>query len=105
MWSGEDLAFSLKCPAILVLEFWSVVNESLIALPWAGWEQQGGGEGGHLPPVSHAKVQTRLELTQLLVWTNNLAAFAPGPGRQSLSPGISQDTESPCHWRLPEPHS
>ena len=64
----------------------------------------GGGKGGHLPPASHAEVQTWLELTQLLVWTDNPAAFAPGPGRQSLSPGISRVTESLCHWRLPEPH-
>ena len=99
MWSGEGPAFSLKCPAILVLEFWSVLNESPIALPWRGGGGR-GGKGGHPPPASHAEVQTWLELTQLLVWTDNLAAFTPGPGRQSLSPGISRVTESPCHWSL-----
>ena len=32
-WPGEGPAFSLSCPAILVLEFGSVENESPIALP------------------------------------------------------------------------
>lgn len=28
MWSGQSPLFSLSCPAILVLEFWSIQNES-----------------------------------------------------------------------------
>ena len=34
-WSSQGPAFSLTCPAILVLEFQSTGNESPIALPWA----------------------------------------------------------------------
>ena len=36
MWSGKGPFFSPSCPAILVLEFWSIQNESPIALPWVG---------------------------------------------------------------------
>ena len=34
MWSVQDPASSLNGPAILVWEFWSIENESPIALPW-----------------------------------------------------------------------
>ena len=43
MWSVQGPASSLNCPAILVLEFWSMDNESPIAFPWGG---------AHLPPAS-----------------------------------------------------
>lgn len=36
MWSGQDSASSLNCPASLILEFQSIGNESPITLPW--WE-------------------------------------------------------------------
>ena len=36
MWSVQGPASSLNCPAILVLEFWSMDNESPIAFPWGG---------------------------------------------------------------------
>ena len=36
MWSGQGLASSLKCPAILILEFQSIENESPITLPRDG---------------------------------------------------------------------
>ena len=45
MWSEQGPASSLNCPAILVLEFWSIENESPIVLPREG--------GKHLPPASH----------------------------------------------------
>ena len=34
MWSGQGPAFSLNCPARLVLEFWSIGNEFPVALSW-----------------------------------------------------------------------
>ena len=43
MWSVQGPASSLNCPAILVLEFRSIENESPIALPW---------DGARLPPAS-----------------------------------------------------
>ena len=43
MWSVQGPASSLNCPAILVLEFLSIENESPIALPWGSGEQWGGG--------------------------------------------------------------
>ena len=59
--SVQGSASSLNCPAILVLEFLSIENESPIALPW----------GTHLPPASNLtswatawKYQISLELTQ-----------------------------------------
>ena len=36
MWSGQGPASSLNCPAILLLEFQSIGNESPITLPWKG---------------------------------------------------------------------
>ena len=36
MWSVQGPASSLNCPAILVLEFQSLENESPVALPWGG---------------------------------------------------------------------
>ena len=36
MWSGQGPVSSLNCSAILVLEFQSTGNESLITLPWGG---------------------------------------------------------------------
>ena len=42
LWSRQGPAFSLNCPASLVMEFWSAGNESPIALLWCGWV---GGEG------------------------------------------------------------
>ena len=41
MWSGQSSAFSLNCPALLVLEFQAIEKESPIALP-----------RGALPPAS-----------------------------------------------------
>lgn len=41
MWSGLGPAFSLNCPAVLVLEFWAIGNESPIALSCG----LGDGEG------------------------------------------------------------
>ena len=45
MWSGQGLAASLNCPALLLLEFRSTGNESPITLPW-------GSGGPNLPPAS-----------------------------------------------------
>ena len=42
LWSRQGPAFSLNCPASLVMEFRSAGNESPIALLWRGWV---GGEG------------------------------------------------------------
>ena len=42
-WYVQASASSLNCPAILVLEFLSIENESPIALSW----------GAHLPPASN----------------------------------------------------
>ena len=39
MWSGQGSASSLKCPAILVLKFWSTRNESPIVLCWGQEEE------------------------------------------------------------------
>ena len=37
MWCAQGPASSLLyCPDFLVLEFWSIENESLIPLPWQG---------------------------------------------------------------------
>ena len=48
MWSGKDPAFTLNCPAFLILEFLSTGNESPIALSWGG-----AGVGNSLPQYFH----------------------------------------------------
>ena len=40
-WSGQGPAFSLNCPAILVLEFWPIGNEFPVALSWWWWGRVG----------------------------------------------------------------
>lgn len=48
MWSGQSPLFSLSCPAILVLEFWSIQNESPIALPCV----REGGTSSQVPKTT-----------------------------------------------------
>ena len=50
MWSVQGPASSLNCPAILVLEFQAIGNESPIALLWG--RRVGWGCWGHLLPAS-----------------------------------------------------
>ena len=51
-WSGQGLAVALNWPAILILTFRSIGNESPIALPW------GGGGGIYLLPHFHLHLGT-----------------------------------------------
>lgn len=46
MWSGLGPASSVKCPVILVLGYWSIGNDSPIALHW----------GAHLPPAFDGRI-------------------------------------------------
>ena len=75
VWQGP--VSSLNCPAILILEFQSMGNESSIALP--SW---GGGEigRGHLPPAQILSVlyfqlsedfTTKVEMN----WKHNLIKY------------------------------
>ena len=54
MWSGQGTASSLNFPAILLVEFWLIENESSVALPWG--RGLVGGEPWHLPPASELVV-------------------------------------------------
>ena len=72
-WPGEGPAFSLSCPAVLVLEFGSIENESPIALPWGGpsasyVNPSAGSRGLQHRRSPHPVPRELVELSCVYVW-------------------------------------
>jgi len=60
VWSSQGPAFSLTCPAILVLEFQSTGNESPTPLPWVGGAPISLLPHLDMPEHTHKHVDPRL---------------------------------------------
>ena len=93
MWSGQSPLFSLSCPAILVLEFWSIQNESPIALPCVR-------EGGDIN-ISAPRQQDGWELA-LSQWPQSQSRrslWAAIPWFSCTSP-LQQDSTDSFPWQM-----
>ena len=100
-WSGQGLTISLNWPAVLILKFQSVGNESPIALPW------GGGGGIYLLPHFHLHLGTLRHSTashpRLSSSPLPYEPASPTPARSlswpmaSPQPALRQETQTHPH--------